>query len=76
MAQQCLLFFEARRRRDAERGNKAAVDFDARRILELKQRISVDCWLIRQNSLRDPGYYPLRIDTDSVDAINQATHRQ
>ena len=61
-------------RRDAERGDSAAVDRDARRIDSLKYRIVVDEWLIRQNSLQDPGCYPypLRPDPMSCAAVAEA----
>jgi hypothetical protein len=61
-------------RRDAERCDSAAADRDARRIENLKYRIVVDEWLIRQNSLYNPGCYPhtLRMDPITCDAIAQA----
>ena len=45
---------EAKLRRDAERGDTAAVECDIRRIDNLKYRIVMDEWLIRWNSLQDP----------------------
>jgi hypothetical protein len=65
---------QAKLRRDAERGNSAAVDRDVRRIDNLRYRIVVDEWLIRKNMLCDPGYYPhpLRMDAASCAAIAQA----
>ena len=54
---QCL---QAKLRRDAERGNAAAVQRDARWIDNHRYRIAVDEWLIRKNSLQNPCYYPVR----------------
>jgi hypothetical protein len=53
---------QAKLRHDAERGHSAAVDCDVRRIDKLMYRIAVDEWLIRMNTLHDPGYYPIRND--------------
>src|SRR4051812_46537139 len=39
--------FQAKFRGDAERGDRAAMDLDARRIDYLNYRIAVDQWLIR-----------------------------
>ena len=70
-AERRLQHVQAKLRRDAERCNSAAVDRDVRRIDNLKYRIVVDEWLIRKNSLCDPGYYPhpLRLDAMSCTAI-------
>jgi hypothetical protein len=70
-AEHRLQHLQAKIRRDAERGHSAAVDRDARRIDNLKYRIVVDEWLIRKNSLYDPGCYPypLRMDPMSCAAI-------
>ena len=46
--------------RDAERGDRCAVDLDSRRIENQQHRIAVDEWLIRKHMLQDPGYYPIR----------------
>ena len=71
MADKHLRHVQAKLRRDAERGHVAAVDRDVRRIDGLKYRIVVDEWLIRKNSLCNPGYYPypLRLDAMSCAAI-------
>ena len=42
------------------------MDRDARRIHNLKYRIVVDEWLIRKNSLQDPGCYPYPIRLDAI----------
>jgi hypothetical protein len=60
---QCL---QGKLRRDAERNNSAAVDRDVRRIDNLRYRIVVDKWLIRKNSLQDPGWYPYPIRMDAI----------
>jgi hypothetical protein len=69
-----LQHLQAKLRRDTERGNSAAVDHDVRRIDNLKYRIVVDEWLIRKNSLHNPGCYPypIRMDAISCAAIAQA----
>jgi hypothetical protein len=72
MAERKLEKLQAKSRRDAERCDSDAADHDARRINELRYRIVVDEWLIRWNSLHNPGSYPLRIDTMSCAAIAQA----
>ena len=60
--------------RDAERCDSAAVERDARRISALQHRIAVDEWLIRKNSLQEPGCYPhaLWLDPVSCAAIADA----
>lgn len=63
---------QAKLRRDTERGNVASAAHDARWIDNLRYRIAVDRWLIRQNSLQDPGYYPVRNDPISCAAIAEA----
>lgn len=68
-AEQLLEHLQAKSRRDAERGDSAAVGRDARWINNVRQRIVVDEWLIRMNTLQDPGCYPLRIDCESNAAI-------
>jgi hypothetical protein len=73
-AERRLHHLQGKLRRDAERGDPAAVDRDAWWIGNVKQRIAVDEWLIRKNTLHDPGCYPLRIDAMSLAAIAQATH--
>jgi hypothetical protein len=65
---------QAKLRRDAERGDAAAVDRDLCRINDLKYRIAMDEWLIRWNSLQNPGFYAIRPDPVSRAAIAQATH--
>ena len=57
-AERRLQNLQAKLRRDAERGDSAAVDRDVYRIDNYKYRIVVDEWLIRKNSLLDPGCYP------------------
>ena len=70
-AERRLQHFQAKLARDAERGHPAAVDHDVRRIDSLRYRIVVDEWLIRKNTLHDPGCYPypLRMDPISCAAI-------
>ena len=46
--------------RDAERGDRCAVDRDAQRIENQQHRIAVDEWLIRKQTCQYPGYYPVR----------------
>ena len=74
MAERQLQHAQAKLRRDAERGNPAAVDRDARRIANLRFRITVDEWLIRKNSLQEPGCYPypVRLDPMSCAVIADA----
>jgi hypothetical protein len=71
-AERRLHHLQGKLRRDAERGDPAAVDRDAWWIANVKQRIAVDEWLIRKNSCQDPGCYPLRIDAMSLAAIADA----
>jgi hypothetical protein len=68
-AERLLEHLQEKYRRDAERCDPAAVDRDAWWIANVKQRIAVDEWLIRKNSLQDPGCYPMRIDAVSAAAI-------
>jgi hypothetical protein len=74
LAERRLQHLQAKLSRDAERGNMAAVDHDARRIEHVKCRIAIHEWLIRWNSLQDPCFYPIRTDAMSCAAIAQATH--
>lgn len=74
LAEHRLQKLQAKLRRDAGRGDIAAVDCDVRRIDNLKYRITIDEWLIRWNSRRYPDFYPIRTDPDSCAAIAQATH--
>ena len=69
---------QAKLGRDARRGHSDAVDCDVRRIENHKFRIVVDGWLIRQNSLLDPGYYPypVRLDPMTCAAIADAARPQ
>ena len=53
-------------------GHFASPERRAQRINDVKYRIAVDCWLIRKNSLLDPGYYPIRTDPDERAIIAQA----
>jgi hypothetical protein len=73
-AEHHLQYVQGKLRRDADRGHPAAVDRDVRRIQNLKFRIAVDEWLIRQNSLCDPGYYPypVRLDPMTCAALAEA----
>jgi hypothetical protein len=74
MAEHRLQQLQEKQARDAQRCNSAAVDRDARRIENLRYRIVVDEWLIRINTLHDPGWYPypLRLDPMSCAAIENA----
>ena len=54
------------------RGHFASPERRGQRINDLRYRIAVDCWLIRKNSLQDPGYYPIRTDPDERGVIAQA----
>jgi hypothetical protein len=75
LAEHRLQYLQAKLRRDAERGNTAAVDRDVCQIDNVKARIAMDEWLIRWNSLQNPGFYPpTRITAESRAAIAQATH--
>ena len=58
LAEHRLQNLQAKLRRDAERGDMAAVDRDVRRIDNLKYRIVIDEWLIRWNSRRIPLLLP------------------
>jgi len=71
-AESRLQHLQAKLGRGAERGDSAAADRDGRRINNLKYRIAVDVWLIRKNTLQDPGYYPIRTDPVSCAAIAEA----
>ena len=53
-------------------GHFASPERRAQRVNDVKYRIAVDCWLIRKNSLLDPGYYPIRTDPDERAIIAQA----
>ncbi len=72
LAERRLQKLEAKLRRDAERGDRAAVDCDRRRIDNVKYRIVIDEWLIRWNSRHYPCFYPIRTDEVSCAAIAQA----
>ncbi|MGP0062077.1 MAG: hypothetical protein ACLQGP_00560 [Isosphaeraceae bacterium] len=74
LAEHRLQKLQAKLRSDAERGDRAAVDCDLRRIDNLKYRIVIDEWLIRWNSRQYPDFYPIRTDPVSCAAIAQATH--
>ena len=71
-AERRLQYLQAKLGRDAEWGHSAAAGRDVRWIDNVKYRIAVDEWLIRKNSLHDPGYYPPRTDAVSCAAIAQA----
>ncbi len=74
-AERQLQHAQAKLGRDAERGDSVAVDSDVRRIERYRFRIVVDEWLIRKNSLQEPGCYPFPICLDpmSCAAIAQYT---
>ena len=72
VAEQRLECRQAKLRHDSDRGHTAAVNHDVRRIDNLRYRIAVDGWLIRMNSLQDPGFYPMRTDPISRAAIADA----
>jgi hypothetical protein len=74
LAEHCLQHRQAKLKRDAERGDRAAVDCDVRRIDNLMYRIAMDEWLIRWNSRQYPCFYTIRTDAVSRAAIAQATH--
>ena len=74
LAERRLQNLQAKLRRDAERGDMAAVDCDVCRIDNVKYRIAIDEWLIRWNSRQYPDFYPIRTDAVSRAAIAQATH--
>jgi hypothetical protein len=74
LAEHRLQKLQAKLRRDAERGDAAAVDCDVRRIDNVKYRLVIDEWLIRWNSRQYPDFYPIRTDPVSRAAIAQATH--
>ncbi len=73
-AEHRLQHLQAKIGRDAERGHSNAVARDARRIDKTKYCLVVEEWLIRKNSLQDPGCYPypLRMDAVSCAAIANA----
>ena len=54
-------------------GHPAFLGGRPQRIADLRYRIAVDEWLIRKNSLQEPGIYPVRTDPESIAALNQAT---
>ena len=72
LAEKKLQHVEAKLRHDSERGNYAAVDRDVCCIDNLRYRIAIDEWLIRWNSLENPGFYPIRTNAVSRAAIAQA----
>ena len=59
---------QARLRRDVERCNAAGAERATRRIQSLRYRIVVDRWLIRQNSLVNPGCYPYPLREHPISA--------
>jgi hypothetical protein len=71
LAEDHIAYLQAKLRRDAERGHSAAAERDARRIDSLRYRVVVDEWLIRKNSLCNPGLYPypLRLEPVSCAAL-------
>ena len=70
-AQQRLVRLQEKLQRDRQGGNPAAVDRDVLWLDRTRYRMAVNCWLIRKNSLLDPGYYPIRTDEMSAFYINQ-----
>ncbi len=74
LAEHKLQYLQAKLRRDAERGDTAAVEHDIHRIDNVKYRIVMDEWLIRWNMRQYPDFYPIRTDPVSCLAIAQATH--
>ncbi|GAC1466710.1 MAG: hypothetical protein NVSMB9_07550 [Isosphaeraceae bacterium] len=64
---------EAKRRRDAARGDTVAVENGNRRIARTRFRIGVDEWLIRYNSCQQLGPYPdpICLDPQTYAAIGQ-----
>jgi hypothetical protein len=72
MAEWHLQRVQAKLARDAEQGDTAAADHDARRIDNLKYRIAMDEWLIRWNLLQNPGFYTIRTDPVACEAIAEA----
>ncbi len=74
LAERRLENLRAKLRRDAELGDIAAVDCDARRIDNVMYRIAIHEWLARWNSRCYPDFYPIRTDCESAAAIAQATH--
>ncbi len=73
LAEHRLQWLETKLRRDAERGDMAAADCDARRIDKVRYRIAIHEWLARWNSRQYPCFYPIRTDDVSAAAIAQAT---
>jgi hypothetical protein len=74
LAEHRLQNLQAKLRSDAEQGDMAAVDCDARRIANVEYRIAIHEWLIRWNMRQYPCFYPIRTDPVSAAAIAQATH--
>jgi hypothetical protein len=74
MAQHRLEYLQAKLRSDAELGDIAAADDDARRIANVQYRIAIHEWLIRWNSRQYPCFYPIWTDPCSAAAIAQAAH--
>jgi len=72
LAERRLQYLQAKLRRDAGRGDTAAVDRDVCRIDNVTYRIAIDEWLVRWNSRQNPGFYPIRTDAVSCAAIAQA----
>jgi hypothetical protein len=74
LAERRLQCLQAKLRRDAERGDIAAVDREVRRIDNVKYRIAIHEWLARWNARQYSCFYPIRTDAVSWAAIAQATH--
>lgn len=66
MAEHKLGASQARLQRHLERGNTAAADREAWRSENFRYRIAVDEWLIRKNSMCDPGRYPYPVQLDPL----------
>jgi hypothetical protein len=74
IAEHHLQKLQAKLRRDAERGDIAAIDRDVRRIDKLNYCIAMDEWLIRWNLRQYPDFYPpTRIDALSRAVIAEFT---
>jgi hypothetical protein len=72
LAERKLWHLEAKLGHHGERGDAAGVGRNLYRINEVKYRMAVDDWLIRMQSLHDPGYYPPRTDAVSAAYIAEA----
>lgn len=73
-AERCLQYLQAKYRRDAARGDLAAVDRDLCQIDQVAYRISINEWLIQKNLNQQPCFspHPVPIDCLSRAAIADA----